>query len=478
VVSRLHRGEKRLVFCDSRSQVEGLGQELRAHGVRTFVSHSSLGVDERRSAEHAFAEGSDCIIVATSTLELGIDVGDLDRVVQINAPSTVASFLQRLGRTGRRPGSRRNCLFLATDEDALLLAGGLLRLWEDGFVEPVQPPALPYHVLAQQIMAQILQDGGGTPRTELLSRLAAWLVTAEISDSDVDAILAHLLETEVLFADGPIVMLGPEGEARYGARHFLELFSVFNTPPLVTVYHGVAELGQVDPLSFLRRGDEPPLLALGGRGWRVTHMDWPRKRAWVEPSAYHGKSRWLGGGAPMHFALGQAVAEVLRDGLPDRLLSQRARAELGRVRADYSWIEENATAFVVTPPDAGGRWWTFAGDRYNAALVQQLKARGVRCSSDALGVTVLPSAGGRGDVMSTTETHEALVEAQHALKAADSLDVAEEATKAMKFAECVPDDLLALEASVRFGPGESATTVAEWPIRTRIMLAPVTLSID
>lgn len=150
---------------------------------------------------------------------------------------------------------------------------------KDGYVEPVRPPALPYHELARQIMAQILQDGGGTPRAALRARLVAWLVTAGISDSDVDAMLAHLFETGVLFADGPIVMLGPEGESRYGAKHFLELFSVFNTPPLVTVFHGVAELGQVDPLSFLRRDDEAPLLALGGRGWRVTHMDWPRKRA-------------------------------------------------------------------------------------------------------------------------------------------------------------------------------------------------------
>lgn len=76
--------------------------------------------------------------------------------------------------------------------------------------------------------------------------------TLRITDSDVDAILAHLFETNILFADGAIVMLGPEGEARYGAKHFLELFSVFNTPPVATVYHGVDELGQVDPLSFLR----------------------------------------------------------------------------------------------------------------------------------------------------------------------------------------------------------------------------------
>ena len=104
VIAALHRGEKRLVFCDSRRLVEELGAELRARGVTTFLSHASLSADERHRAEQAFAEARDCVIVATSTLELGVDVGDLDHVIQLNSPGTVASFLQRLGRTGRRPG--------------------------------------------------------------------------------------------------------------------------------------------------------------------------------------------------------------------------------------------------------------------------------------------------------------------------------------------------------------------------------------
>src|SRR5579864_9096941 len=75
VISRLHVGEKRLVFCDSRSRVEQLASFLRRLEVATFVSHSSLSVDERNRAELAFAQSSNCVIVATSTLELGIDVG-------------------------------------------------------------------------------------------------------------------------------------------------------------------------------------------------------------------------------------------------------------------------------------------------------------------------------------------------------------------------------------------------------------------
>ena len=133
---------------------------LREQKVETFISHSSLGVEERRLAEQAFAQRQNCVIVATSSLELGIDVGDLDRVIQIDAPATVSSFLQRMGRTGRRADNPSNCLFLATSDEALLRAAALVRLWKQGFVEPVDAPPKPYHILAQQLMALCLQERG------------------------------------------------------------------------------------------------------------------------------------------------------------------------------------------------------------------------------------------------------------------------------------------------------------------------------
>jgi ATP-dependent helicase Lhr and Lhr-like helicase len=140
VIAALYRGEKRLVFCDSKRLVEEFGARLRELGVATYLIHASLSLDERRRSELAFDEGRDCVIVSTSALELGLDVGDLDRVIQVNAPLTVAGFLQRLGRSGRRTGMRRNCLFLALGEDDLLLAVGLLLAWSRGFVEPVAAP--------------------------------------------------------------------------------------------------------------------------------------------------------------------------------------------------------------------------------------------------------------------------------------------------------------------------------------------------
>ena len=187
MIAALHRGEKRLVFCDSRARVEALAAELRQSGAETFVSHSSLALDERRRSEEAFSQSRDCVIVATSTLELGIDVGDLDRVIQIDAPATVASFLQRLGRTGRRAGTVRNCLFLATSDDGFLRTSGLLRLWLDGYVEPVVPPPEPFHIFAQQLLALALQEGRVGRRTwrDWLGEMPAFRATAHRHLDDV-----------------------------------------------------------------------------------------------------------------------------------------------------------------------------------------------------------------------------------------------------------------------------------------------------
>ena len=273
VISALHRGEKRLVFCDSRAGVEALSAELRRCGAETFVSHSSLALDERRRAEEAFSQSRDCVIVATSTLELGVDVGDLDRVIQIDAPATVASFLQRLGRTGRRPGTVRNCLFLATSDDGFLRASGLLRLWLDGYVESVVPPPEPFHIFAQQLLALALQEGriGRKTWREWLGAMPAFRAMAI---EHLDDIIEFMLARGMLFDDGGMLSVGVEGERSFGRRHFMELMSVFTSDPLFSVRHGRTELGLVHPLSFQVRRDGPVVLLLAGRSWEVSYVDW------------------------------------------------------------------------------------------------------------------------------------------------------------------------------------------------------------
>ena len=375
VISRLHGGEKRLVFCDSRARVEMLSTRLRELGVNTLVSHSSLAASERRQAEEAFAEGQNCVIVATSTLELGIDVGDLDRVLQIDAPAKVASFLQRLGRTGRRPGTTANTTFLTTSPSALLRAAGLLVLWSEGHVEPVEPPPYPAHVLTQQILALTLQNQGIHRRDPAL-----WLrgfALLEEQPALVGEILEHLEKEGILWDEAGRLWFGREGEDRLGRRNFLDLLSLIQSPPLFTVYLGRKELGHVHPASFATENDEVPVLLLGGRRWRIRSIDWDHQEAFVEPTADDGRSRWPGDALPLRFELCQAIRRVMAGQADPPGMSRRAAETLESIRQEYFWVGEDGT-ILLRARGEGALWWTFAGIRANAMLATALETSGFR----------------------------------------------------------------------------------------------------
>lgn len=371
VISLLHQGEKRLVFCDSRSRVEQLAVSLRAYGVDTFVSHSSLGLDERRQAEEAFAQRQNCVIVATSSLELGLDVGDLDRVIQIDAPGTVSSFLQRMGRTGRRADTNRNCLFLATSEEGLLRAAALIELWQRGYVEPVQAPPCPYHILAQQLMALILQERGigksqWFPWVENVSGFS------QMSPEKVAELVEHMVATGILWSDNGVLAFAPEGENTFGRRNFMDILSVFSSPPLFTVMSGQKELGNVHESTFYKRDEGPAILVLAGRSWKTKHLDWKRRIAHVEPTDEKGRSRWLGEGQMLSHAVCQSIRRILSSDDNDPTWSQRAVQRFEEIRDEYPWVSEGATS-LVQMPNGHIRWWTFAGGIANALLADTLK---------------------------------------------------------------------------------------------------------
>jgi ATP-dependent Lhr-like helicase len=384
VLARVYRGERRLVFCDSRARVESLAAGLRDAGVRTFVSHSSLSLDERRRAEAAFAAEPGCVIVATSTLELGLDVGDLDRVVQIDAPSTVSSFLQRMGRTGRRPGTRRNCLMLATTTEALMIALGIGRLWSEGFVETVRPPPLPAHIFAQQIMGLTLQERG-IARGEWL-----WLreVLTGIDRATAEAVIGYMLAAGILAEDNGVLGLGPEAEATFGRRHFRELVAAFTTPLLLAVRYGSHELGSIDPQSLDTRRGSAVAILLGGRSWRVLEIDWPRRTVSVEPATEVGRSRWFGSSRALHAKAARSVEQVIATGDTGVALSTRARVSLQGLRDEMPYVNGEDLPVVTVGDEV--RIWTFAGGRANAMLANALrKAGGSLRTMDNFGITLL-----------------------------------------------------------------------------------------
>jgi ATP-dependent Lhr-like helicase len=382
VVARLHHGQKRLVFCDSRSSAEQLSSMLRAHGVRTFLSHASLSAAERRQAEAAFAEEKDCVIVATSTLELGIDVGDLDKVIQIDAPSTVSSFLQRMGRTGRRLGSSRNCLFLTTNDNAFLLALGITQRWSETWVEAAIPPEKPWPIVAQQAMAATLE------REELPTHELAELLSGsfpELDQAEIRHLVEHLVKVEYLDRSEAVVRVGSRMELEFGRGHYRDLLASFSGSLLLTGKHGSAEVGYIDP-TVLTGEQDSRLILLAGRSWRVTGIEWSKKTVWLEPVKEGGKARWMGGARSLSREVCQGIRTVLAQGAPDLVtLSQRAKTALQFLREDL--CISPGTHFISTrPEDKIVRTWTFAGTRANRTMARNASVAGDKVKFDALSV--------------------------------------------------------------------------------------------
>ena len=455
VIASLHRGEKRLVFCDSRQLVEEIGAALRERGVTTFLSHASLPLDERRRAEQAFAEARDCVIVATSTLELGVDVGDLDRVIQVNDPPSVAAFLQRIGRTGRREGSRRNCLFLALNHGALLWSAGLLHLWGQGYVEPVVAPPEPRHIVAQQLLALCLQEH------RIGSRLwiEAWNGLAPF-DRSAEPILRYLVDQGFIDQDGELLFIGPAAEQRFGHRHFMGMTAVFTAPPQFTVLAGRQEVGRTDPMLLTEKIDGPRLLLLGGRSWKVTWIDWKRRRCYVEPAQGGGKARWLTlGVSGVSFALSRAAREVLLGADPPVALTQRAKRILAEVREEHLSAVHPA-GIVITRDGEDVRWWTWAGYRANATLAATLShlTDSVQRFDDA-------SLRMRGDL--TLQMWKA-----GTADASERLclpDVDERALAGLKFSEALPERLATATLAARMADLDSAVRVLAEPSRFTVV---------
>jgi ATP-dependent Lhr-like helicase len=452
VISRLHRGSKRLVFVDSRARAEQLALALRGHDVTTFVSHGSLGAGKRRAAEQAFAEERDCVIVATSTLELGIDIGDLDRVIQIDAPPTVAAFLQRLGRSGRRPGTARQALILATGDDALLRAAAVLLRWSEGYLEPIIPPPAPLHLVAQQLMALSLQEGG-IGRNLWTEWLGKPFALGPDAAAAIPPITDYLVARGFLVDDSGILSIGQGAEAALGRQHFMELLSVFTFPPVFSVLHGRVEIGLVPNETITARptgraAGGPAVLVLAGRSWAIAQIDWGRRVVQVEPIDAPGVARWSGNAQPLGAVIARGVRQVLLGSNPSGvILSQRAGERLAQLRAEHSWVRSHTTSLVI---DTRGRarWWTFAGWRANLWLARA--ATDLR--HDVAAIDDLTIALDSGTTLE--QLHQAVLDATE--KPIDLTSwVTAEAVDGLKFSDCLPPSLAAEVIARRLADPES-----------------------
>ncbi|KRL89100.1 DEAD/DEAH box helicase [Lactobacillus kalixensis] len=282
------RGKKCLVFTNSREECEAVCQQLREYcrynhePDRFMIHHGNLSPALRETAEAAMKdEDSYMTTCATATLELGIDIGQLEAAYQIDAPFTVSGFLQRMGRTGRR-GNPPEMHFVMREEHpetramlpdlipwSLLQGIALVQLYiEEKWVEPPQPNRLPYSLLYHQTMSTLASSGEMTP-AELASRVLTLAYFKNVSQDDYKILLRHLIKSDqIQRTENGGLILGLAGEKVVNNFKF---YAVFQENEEFSVHAGSEELGTIVK--------PPPVgdkIAIAGRVWVVEDID--RKR--------------------------------------------------------------------------------------------------------------------------------------------------------------------------------------------------------
>ncbi len=282
------RGAKCLVFVNSREEAEAVCTMLRSYCEanhepdRFLIHHGNLSSALRETAEEIMRDDDRLdTTVTTATLELGIDIGRLERAFQIDAPFTVSSFLQRMGRTGRR-GTPPEMHFVMREEQPeprttmpetipwkLLQGIALVELYRvEKWVEPPRLDRLPYSLLYHQTMATLASTGELSP-AQLAQRVLTLSYFHRVSADDFRVLLRHLIETDhIEQTEGGGLIVGLAGE-RY--TNSFKFYAVFQENEEFTVRCESAELGTiVNP--------PPPgeRIAIAGACWVVEEVDWKR----------------------------------------------------------------------------------------------------------------------------------------------------------------------------------------------------------
>ena len=393
------RGKKCLVFVNSREECEMVTTTLRHYCElnhepdRFLVHHGNLSASYRETAEEIMKDDSQYMTtVTTATLELGIDIGRLERAFQIDAPWTVSSFLQRMGRTGRRELPPEMWFVIREDEPEVramlpttipwkLLQGiALVQLYlEERWVEPPRLDRLPFSLLYHQTMSTLASCGELSPRA-LADRVLRLHYFHRITQEDYRVLLRHLIATDhIQQTEQGGLIVGLAGERVINSFKF---YGVFQESEEYTVRSESQELGTVV--------SPPPVgekLAIAGHVWQVLDVDHKRRLIYCQQvkgsvPAYFGQCP-----GDLHTKILTRMRRVLQEDrqYPYLMKNAVARLEQARFTAAHSGAAEK------TLINLGGNMWCllpWVGTYTFLTMERFLK---IKCA-DRLGLRNLDSA--------------------------------------------------------------------------------------
>ena len=380
------RGKKCLVFTNSREECESVCQSLRQYCEanhepdRFLIHHGNLSASYRESAEEEMKDDDSLMSVcATATLELGIDIGRLERAFQIDAPFTVSGFLQRMGRTGRRGDPPEMWFVMREDHQEaramlpdtipwyLVQGIALVQLYaEERFVEPPRMDRLPYSLLYHQTMSTLASCGEMTP-SALASRVLTLSCFHRVTQDDYRLLLHHLLETDhIQRTEQGGLILGLAGERVVSQYKF---YAVFQENIEYTVHAGSEQLGTIVK--------PPPVgdkIAIAGRVWVVDEVD--HKRRDVYCTLIKGNIPAFFGlvAGDIHTRILEKMQEVLSGDRQYPYLMPHARCRLAQARDVFQKSRMSRRPLV----HLGGNMWAlfpWLGSYAFLALERFLKIR-------------------------------------------------------------------------------------------------------
>jgi len=375
------KDSKVLIFPNSRGRAEEVAVKLkkisdRVKGHSNYFSHHSSVDKEIREYVEYFAKNNNrqnFCISCTSTLELGIDIGSVDMVVQIDATHSIASLIQRVGRSGRNEGESSNLFLYATNQWSLLQSLACWLLYLEGFIEPPLSTEKPYDILLHQALS-ITKGHSGIILTDLIKQLKDNFAFNQIDGLEIEQILNHLIEIDFLEKLQHEVIIGVEGEKIVNGRDF---YSVFKTEENFKVVNAGNTIGQI-PFSPQIIEDENILLA--AKIWKIRFVDFKSKKIEVSPTKDGKKPMFFGGGGIIHPRIREKMFEILFNKKEYGVLDQLSFDEIEAMRNDFSVF--NIQNLLIDRPLLTSKLhlqlYTFTGTRINRTIQLLLNIAGIK----------------------------------------------------------------------------------------------------
>ncbi|MDR1340137.1 MAG: DEAD/DEAH box helicase [Prevotellaceae bacterium] len=332
------KDRKVLIFPNSRGRAEEIAVKLKKISDRVdghpnyFSHHSSVDREVREYVEH-FAKNNhreNFCISCTSTLELGIDIGTVDEIVQIDATYSISSFIQRVGRSGRKDDRPARLCLYATDKWDLLQSIACWLLYSrDMFVEPVKMQEKPYDILVHQSLS-IVKGNSEIKLKSLIRQLKNNPAFSQTEIVEIEQVLNHLLKIDFLEKAEQDIIIGIEGENIVNSRNF---YSVFKTEKNFKVIHAGNTIGEL-PFSF--QIAEGANILLAARIWKIRSVDSESKKIDVIPAKDGKKPVFFGSGGSIHPKIREKMLEILCGDEEYDFLDRSGHDEIKQLRRDFS----------------------------------------------------------------------------------------------------------------------------------------------